>query len=208
MTPRWRSGTGNSRKAPDFRRKKQDASLALRIPGRGLILGLTPQMKTGKSSHTFRIAILDEVDKMGDFTMITTAESRTLAYGSDALIASVSTPTEDAPGTSWRLWSGGFARPLALAVSALRGTGPLRLVPGEVRFGRRRVLETRDHAHSVRCMRRRVDRPGAEPRHTAGPVCSTTSRTTPPVVPRSGNRACLDRPGGGPFSRARRRTGR
>ena len=87
--------------------KKEDGSLALRLQGGGLILGLTPQMKTGKSAYTARTVVLDEIDKMGDQSMITTAESRTLTYGSDSMIVVVSTPTIDAPGTSWRQWTQG-----------------------------------------------------------------------------------------------------
>ena len=87
--------------------KKEDAGLALRLQGGGLILGLTPGMKTGKSAHTARTVVLDEIDKMGDTSMITTARSRTLTYGSDATIVAVSTPTVDVPGSSWRLWTQG-----------------------------------------------------------------------------------------------------
>ena len=92
---------------PGQRRRKEDRALSLQVPGGGLILGLTPMMKTGKSSHTARIAVLDEIDKMRDPTMIDVAESRTLTYGSDAVIVAVSTPTIDAPGTIFRLWSEG-----------------------------------------------------------------------------------------------------
>ena len=87
--------------------KRLDSSMEIRLGGGGTITGLTPQMKTGKSSHTAPIAVLDEIDKMRDFTMITVAESRTLTYGNDAVILAVSTPTIDAPGTSWRLWHEG-----------------------------------------------------------------------------------------------------
>ena len=87
--------------------KRLDSSLEIRLAGGGAIIGLTPQMKKGKSSHTAPIAILDEIDKMGDVTMITVAESRTLTYGEDAVILAVSTPTLDVPGSSFRLWSEG-----------------------------------------------------------------------------------------------------
>ena len=87
--------------------KKRDAALAVRMAGGGKILGLTPQMKTGKSAYTARTVILDEVDKMADPTMITVARSRTTTYGSDAKILAVSTPTVDQPGTIWRLWAEG-----------------------------------------------------------------------------------------------------
>ena len=66
--------------------KKEDSALSLRISGGGLLLGLTPAMKTGKSAYTARVVVLDEIDKMGDATMITVAESRTLTYGNDAMI--------------------------------------------------------------------------------------------------------------------------
>ena len=92
---------------PGRRRRKEDRALSLQVPGGGLILCVTPQMKTGKSSHTARVAVIDEIDKMRDPTMISVAESRTLTYGSDAVIVAVSTPTIDAPGTIFRLWSEG-----------------------------------------------------------------------------------------------------
>ena len=87
--------------------KKRDSALAIRLAGGGKILGLTPQMKTGKSAYTAPWVILDELDKMADPSMITVARSRTTTYGSDAKILAVSTPTIDAPGTIWRLWSDG-----------------------------------------------------------------------------------------------------
>ena len=92
---------------PGRRRRKEDRALSLQVPGGGLILCVTPEMKTGKSSHTARVAVIDEIDKMKDPTMISVAESRTLTYGSDAVIVAVSTPTIDAPGTIFRLWSEG-----------------------------------------------------------------------------------------------------
>ena len=92
---------------PGRRRRKEDRALSLQVPGGGLILSLTPEQKTGKSSHTARVAVIDEIDKMRDPTMIAVAESRTLTYGPDAVIVAVSTPTVDAPGTIFRLWSEG-----------------------------------------------------------------------------------------------------
>ena len=87
--------------------KKRDSALVIRLAGGGKILGLTPQMKTGKSAYTAPVVVLDELDKMGDTTMITVARSRTITYGQDAKIVSVSTPTVDQPGTIWRLWQEG-----------------------------------------------------------------------------------------------------
>ena len=87
--------------------KKRDSALAIRMAGGGKILGLTPQMKTGKSAYTARTVVIDELDKMADPSMITVARSRTTTYGSDAKILAVSTPTVDMPGSIWRLWSEG-----------------------------------------------------------------------------------------------------
>ena len=87
--------------------KKRDSAIVLRFSGGGKIMGLSPQMKTGKSSHTAPLVVLDELDKMGDPTMITVARSRTTVYGADACIVAAGTPTEDLPGTIWRLWSQG-----------------------------------------------------------------------------------------------------
>ena len=87
--------------------KKRDSVQALRFAGGGLILGLSPEMKTGKSSHTARVVVIDELDKMGDPTMVTTQRSRTITYGSDALGVYVSTPTEDVPGSIYREWERG-----------------------------------------------------------------------------------------------------
>ncbi len=87
--------------------KRRDSALVIRLAGGGKILGLTPMMKTGKSAYTAPTVILDELDKMADPTMVTVAESRTTVYGSDASILAVSTPTVDAPGLIWRLWTEG-----------------------------------------------------------------------------------------------------
>ena len=56
-------------------------------------------MKTGRSSYSAPLVVLDEVDKMCDLTMFTVAKSRTTAYQSDACVIAVSTPTVDVPGT-------------------------------------------------------------------------------------------------------------
>ena len=89
------------------KRKKRDSAMVIRFAGSGKILGLTPQMKTGKSAYTAPMVVLDELDKMGDPSMMTVARSRTATYGADAKIVAVSTPTEDVPGSIWRLWSQG-----------------------------------------------------------------------------------------------------
>ena len=87
--------------------KKRDSAIVLRFAGGGKILGLSPEMKTGKSSHSAPVVVIDEIDKMGDPKMLTVARSRTTAYGGDAVIVLVSTPTQDVPGSSWRIWSTG-----------------------------------------------------------------------------------------------------
>ena len=87
--------------------KKRDSAIVLRLPGGAKILGLSPEMKTGKSSHSAPIVVIDEIDKMLDPTMITTARSRSTVYEGDAVIVVVSTPSEDLPGSSWRIWSSG-----------------------------------------------------------------------------------------------------
>ena len=88
-------------------RKQRDSVMAIRLAGGGKILGLTPQMKTGKSAYTAPCVVLDEIDKMADPSMITVARSRTTMYGGDGKIVSVSTPTVDIAGAVWRLWSEG-----------------------------------------------------------------------------------------------------
>ena len=87
--------------------KDRDSAMAIRMAGGGKILGLTPQMKTGKSAYTAPVVVLDEIDKMADPSMITVARSRTMTYGRDRKIVAVSTPTVDAPGLIWRLWTEG-----------------------------------------------------------------------------------------------------
>ena len=89
------------------RLKKRDSALVIRFAGGGKILGLTPGMRTGKSAYTAPMVVLDEVDKMGEPSMITVARSRTATYGTDAKIVAVSTPTVDVPGSIWRLWTQG-----------------------------------------------------------------------------------------------------
>ena len=64
-------------------------------------------MKTGKSAYTAPMVVLDELDKMGEPSMMTVARSRTATYGTDAKIVAVSTPTVDVPGSIWRLWMQG-----------------------------------------------------------------------------------------------------
>ena len=85
--------------ATDGRLKKRDSAMAIRSAGGGKILGLTPEMKTGKSAYTAPMVVLDELDKMGDLTMFIIAKSLTTAYQSDACVNAVSTPTVDEPGT-------------------------------------------------------------------------------------------------------------
>ena len=88
--------------------KKRDSAIVLRSGGGGgKILGLSPEMKTGKSSHTAPIVVIDELDKMQDPTMITSAQSRVTTYEGDACIADMSTPTIDVAGTIWRSWTEG-----------------------------------------------------------------------------------------------------
>ena len=87
--------------------KKRDSNIAIRLGGGGKILGLSPDMRTGRSSHTARAAVIDELDKMARTDMVTVAKERTSTYGTDALIAELSTPTTDGPGTVWRSWAEG-----------------------------------------------------------------------------------------------------
>ena len=55
----------------------------------GTIRGLSPGMKTGRSSYCAPLVVLDEVDKMCDLAMFTVAKSRTTAYRSDACVIAV-----------------------------------------------------------------------------------------------------------------------
>ena len=87
--------------------KKRDSNVAIRLGGGGKILGLSPDMRTGRSSHTARVAVIDELDKMARTDMVTVAKERTSTYQDDALIVELSTPTTDGPGTSWRSWAEG-----------------------------------------------------------------------------------------------------
>ena len=87
--------------------KKRDSADALSFPGGGEILALSPKMKTGKSSHSAPVVILDEIDKMGDPTMLTVADSRTSAYEGDGIVIVASTPSYDAPGLVWRIYKTG-----------------------------------------------------------------------------------------------------
>ena len=87
--------------------KKLDSTMALRLSGGGTILGLTPDMKTGKSSYTAPVIVIDELDKMQDPSMITAAESRMAMYGADGCVLAVSTPTLDVAGSICRLWHEG-----------------------------------------------------------------------------------------------------
>ena len=88
-------------------RKKRDHRLEIRPPGRGAITGLSPLMKTGRSAHTARVVIIDELDKMGLTEMMVVARERVTTYGRDAKILVVTTPTIDALGTGWREWTKG-----------------------------------------------------------------------------------------------------
>ncbi len=75
--------------ATDGRLKKRDSAMAIRFAGGGKILGLTPEMKTGRSSYCAPLVVLGEVDKMCDLAMYTVAKSRTTAYRSDACVIAV-----------------------------------------------------------------------------------------------------------------------
>ena len=79
--------------------KKRDSALATQLAGGGTIRGLSPEMKTGRSSYNRPSVVLDEVDKMSDLTMFTVTKSWTSAHQSKAYGIAVSTPTVDEPGT-------------------------------------------------------------------------------------------------------------
>ena len=87
--------------------KRKDTMVEIRMPGGGTVLGLTPQMRSGKAAHSARKVVLDELDLMPDRGMIQVAQARTTAYGSDGCVVAVSVPSEDLPGTIWRRWSEG-----------------------------------------------------------------------------------------------------
>ena len=87
--------------------KKRDSNIAIRLGGGGKILGLSPDMRTGRSSHTARAAVIDELDKMARTDMTLVAKERTSTYQQDALICELSTPTTDGPGRIWRSWAEG-----------------------------------------------------------------------------------------------------
>ena len=89
----------------DGRLKKRDSAFALRVAGGAKILGLSPEMKTGKSSHSAPIAVFDELDKMMDTQLLTVGRSRTAAFGSDACVVVASTPTDEGPHGIARQWS-------------------------------------------------------------------------------------------------------
>ena len=88
-------------------RKKRDSRTELKLGGGGTITMLTPNMKMGRSGHTARVAIIDELDRMGLRDMRIVAKERTTTYGRDAKILIASTPTFDEPGTVWRAWKEG-----------------------------------------------------------------------------------------------------
>ena len=83
--------------------KQRDSAVQLRAAGMGEVLGLTPDMRTGKSAHTARVVLLDEFDAMGQTDMLGVADARTTTFIGDRKIVVVSTPTLDAPGTIWQL---------------------------------------------------------------------------------------------------------
>ena len=87
--------------------KKRDSAIAIRFRGGGLITGLTPSLRTARAGRTARTVVLDERDLMGSADMEQIALSRTTTYGRDAKIVALGTPTEDEPGTIWRLWAEG-----------------------------------------------------------------------------------------------------
>ena len=87
--------------------KRRDTMVELRVSGGGTILGLTPQMRSGKAAHTAPIVVLDELDLMNATDMSQVAKARTTVYGRDSCVVSVSVPTEDLPGSIWRKWTEG-----------------------------------------------------------------------------------------------------
>ena len=87
--------------------KKRDSATMIRIDGAGAITGLTPSLRTGKSSRAAPIVIIDEIDKMGDPSMVGAALTRTASYGPAGRVVSVSTPTTEAPGSIAYLWAAG-----------------------------------------------------------------------------------------------------
>ena len=87
--------------------KKLDSAFALRVPGGGTLRAVTPGMRTGVTSRTARVAVIDEIDKMGEPRMHLWAIERTTTYQDDARVVAVSAPTIDAPGTITRIWSEG-----------------------------------------------------------------------------------------------------
>ena len=166
--------------------KKRDSNVAIRLGGGGKILGLSPDMRTGRSSHTARVAVIDEVDKMARTDMVTVAKERTSTYQQDALIAELSTPTTDGPGTSWRSWTEGSR-------GVWRGKCPecaetVSLDRGMVNFDRDegRVLACRDCGARVRIVRRALDRgaaPGSDPRRL---LRARRPGQSTPELPRAG----------------------
>ena len=88
-------------------KKKRDTKTQLRLASGGTIKGLTPGMKTGGIGRAAPVVVYDEIDKMGRADLMVKARSRTTTYGSDAKIVGASTPTVDALGMIWRIWSEG-----------------------------------------------------------------------------------------------------
>ena len=87
--------------------KRKDSTVELRLPGGGSVIGLTPAQKTGKTSHTAQVVVIDEIEAMGAPDLMLVARARTTTYGRDASVLAVSVPGEDAAGSIWRLWSSG-----------------------------------------------------------------------------------------------------
>ena len=111
-------------------------------------------MKTGKSAYTAPMVILDEIDKMGNPSMITVARSRTAAHGADAKIVAVSTPDRGRAWVGLAVMVTGFPRRLARPLPALPGIVIGRVGPGEIQKRRGRLLAAGHCGNDLRRVRR------------------------------------------------------
>ena len=87
--------------------KQRDSAQELRYIGMGSYLGLTPSLKTGTTSYTANVILIDEIDRCRQADMIGVAKSRSITYRGRRKIVAISTPTTDEPGTIHDLYNRG-----------------------------------------------------------------------------------------------------
>ena len=94
--------TGDSRHL-----KQRDNAAHLRFHGLAELVGLTPNLRTGKSAYSARIALVDELDRMETTDLPAVVDSRTITYAPRRKVVYVSTPTVEAAGTIMERWERG-----------------------------------------------------------------------------------------------------